>query len=90
MDRNHPDKPFARYADDVVAHCRSMRQAEELHESLKERFAECGLELNPTKTSIIYCKDDDRTENYPVTRFDFLKIYFSGPQVKEQIWQALR
>jgi hypothetical protein len=30
-----------------------------LHNSLKERFAKCGLELHPTKTRIVYCKDDD-------------------------------
>ena len=84
MDRNHPDKPFARYADDAVAHCRSMRQAEELHESLKERFAECGLELNPTKTRIVYCKDDDRTGNYPVTRFDFLGYTFRARRSKNR------
>ena len=84
MDRNHPDKPFARYADDGVAHCRSMRQAEELHESLKERFAECGLELNPTKTRIVYCKDDDRTGNYPVTRFDFLGYTFRARRSKNR------
>src|SRR5450755_1985571 len=28
MARNHPDCPFERYADDVVAHCKSRRQAE--------------------------------------------------------------
>ena len=28
MARNHPDCPFERYADDVVVHCKSRRQAE--------------------------------------------------------------
>jgi len=84
MDRNHPDKPFARYADDAVAHCRSMRQAEELHESLRKRFAECKLELHPTKTRIVYCKDDDRTGNYPVTRFDFLGYTFRARRSKSR------
>ena len=84
MDRNHPDKPFARYADDAVAHCRSMRQAEELHESLRKRFAECKLELHPTKTRIVYCKDDDRTGNYPVTAFDFLGYTFRARRSKSR------
>jgi RNA-directed DNA polymerase len=84
MDRNHPDKPFARYADDGVAHCRSMKETEELYESLKERFAVCKLELHPTKTRIVYCKDDDRTGNYPVTRFDFLGYTFRARRSKSR------
>jgi len=84
MDRNHPDKPFARYADDGVAHCKSKRQAEELHISLRERFLACGLELNPAKTRIIYCKDDDRKGNYPVTAFDFLGYTFRPRRSKSR------
>ena len=72
MARNHPDKPFARYADDGVAHCRSKKEAEKLRESLQKRLAECGLELHPEKTRIVYCKDDDRRGDYPETKFDFL------------------
>lgn len=84
MDRNHPDKPFARYADDGVAHCRSMKEAEKLHRSLRERFLACGLELHPAKTRIIYCKDDDRKGNYPVTRFDFLGYTFRPRRSKNR------
>ena len=84
MDRNHPDKPFARYADDGVAHCRSKRQAEELHISLGERFLACGLELNPAKTRIVYCKDDDRKGNWPVTAFDFLGYTFRPRRSKSR------
>ena len=60
MDRNHPDNPWARYADDAVAHCRSKEEAEELLEQLQRAFSECELELHPDKTRIVYCKDDDR------------------------------
>ena len=84
MHRNHPDKPFARYADDGIAHCRSMKEAEKLHESLRERFAACGLELHPTKTRIVYCKDDDRKGNYPVTSFDFLGYTFRPRRSKSR------
>jgi len=84
MDRIHPDKPFARYADDGVAHCRSRSQAEKLHISLRERLLACGLELNPDKTRIIYCKDDDRTGSYPVTAFDFLGYTFRPRRSKNR------
>jgi RNA-directed DNA polymerase len=76
MTREQPDKPFARYADDGIAHCKSLNDAQALQESLKQRFEECGLELHPEKTRIIYCKDDDRRGNYPVTSFDFLGYTF--------------
>ena len=84
MARNHPDKPFARYADDAVAHCRSRKDAEKLHDSLKERFAECRLELHPTKTRIVYCKDDDRRGGYPETKFDFLGYTFRPRRSKNK------
>jgi len=84
MARNHPDKPFARYADDGVAHCRSIEDARRLLEGLKERFAECGLELHPAKTRIIYCKDDDRRGDYPETAFDFLGYTFRPRRSKNR------
>jgi len=33
---------------------------------------DCGLELHPEKTKIVYCKDDDRRRRYPNEKFDFL------------------
>ena len=84
MARTHADKPFARYADDGVVHCRNLKAAEELHESLKERFAECGLEIHPDKTRIIYCKDDDRRGNYLETKFDFLGYTFRPRRSKSK------
>lgn len=84
MARNHPDKPFARYADDAVAYCRSRSDAEKLHDSLKERFAKCGLELHPTKTRIVYCKDDDRWGEHPETKFDFLGYTFRPRRSKNK------
>lgn len=84
MDRNHPDKPFARYADDAVVHCHTKKDAEELLESLQKRMAECRLELNMDKTRIIYCKDDDRKGDYPETSFDFLGYTFRPRRSKNK------
>jgi len=72
MDREHPDKPFARYADDAVVNCKSKEDAEQLRISLEKRLAECKLELHPTKTRIVYCKDGNRKGNYTENTFDFL------------------
>lgn len=88
MDRYYPDIPFERYADDGVAHCRSRVQAEQLKEALAERFAQCGLELHPQKTRIIYCNDDDRREGHPETSFDFLGYTFRPRRSKNRWGKA--
>ena len=36
MDREHPDKPFARYADDAVVYCESKEDAQELRKKSGE------------------------------------------------------
>lgn len=76
MRKNHPDVPFERFADDGVLHCKTLEQAERLKAELVQRFEECGLELHPEKTKIVYCKDDDRNGDYPTISFDFLGYTF--------------
>jgi group II intron reverse transcriptase/maturase len=72
----HADIPFERFADDVVCHCEREVQARGLRAELERRFADCGLELHPQKTKIVYCKDDDRRGHYPNEKFDFLGYTF--------------
>ena len=60
MTRTHPGLPWCRYADDGLVHCRSEQEAEALKAELQARLAECGLEMHPTKTKIVYCKDGKR------------------------------
>jgi len=76
MQREHPDIPFERYADDVICHCRSEAQALELRQALEQRFAACGLQLHPRKTKVIYCQDANRRGDYPERSFDFLGYTF--------------
>ena len=57
MDRSFPGWPFERYADDIVAHCDSKEQAEELKTAIATRLGTLGLELHPDKTRIVYCKE---------------------------------
>jgi RNA-directed DNA polymerase len=84
MERNQSQNPFCRYADDGIAHCRTKSEAEELLKTLDIRFKECGLELHPEKTKIVYCKDDDRRGDYPVTSFDFLSYTFQPRRAKNR------
>jgi hypothetical protein len=73
------DLQFERYADDVIVHCESLAQAKDVLEAIRKRLAQCGLELHPTKTRIVYCKDDDRRGVYTPHPFDFLGFTF-GPR----------
>jgi len=76
--------PFERYADDIICHCKSQRQATWLKARIEERFARCGLTLNRAKTTIVYCKDDDRPGNYPNQSFDFLGFTFRPRRAKDK------
>jgi RNA-directed DNA polymerase len=76
MARTHPDLPWCRYADDGLVHCRTEQEAQTLKVELQARLAECRLEMHPTKTKIVYCKDGKRKGRYPNTKFDFLGYCF--------------
>ena len=76
MAKEFPKIPWARYADDGIAHCVTLKQAKFLQRKLQERFQRFGLELNLDKTRIVYCKDDDRKETHEHTAFDFLGYTF--------------
>lgn len=76
MNRNYPSVPFERYADDIVVHLKDEALAKRLLEHLKQRLAECRLELHPTKTKIVYCKDSDRTQEYDHISVEFLGYEF--------------
>jgi RNA-directed DNA polymerase len=84
MKQNHPQIPFERYADDAICHCKSREQAQELYRQLENRFKECGLELHPVKTKIVYCKDDLRRENHEHESFDFLGYTFRPRRSKNR------
>lgn len=81
MERNFPQAPFERYADDGLIHCRTKEEAIFIKEKLANRFEECKLELHPTKTRIVYCKDKDRTREEELTEFDFLGYTFKAVHI---------
>jgi len=84
MAREFPEVRWCRYADDGLVHCRTKKEAQVIRAALEERFSECGLELHPKKTKIVYCKDDRRTGDHQHTSFDFLGYTFRPRSVKNQ------
>jgi RNA-directed DNA polymerase len=59
-----------------------VKEAQAIRAALEARFAECGLEMHPTKTKIVYCKDANRTGTYDQMKFTFLGYEFRPREVK--------
>ena len=57
-------------------HCRTEAEAQQIRAAIAARLKECGLELHPEKTKVVYCRDDDRRRRYPNEKFDFLGYTF--------------
>ena len=85
MKRQYPHVRFERYADDIVIHLKSEKQALRVWNHLEERLKKCHLELHPTKTKIVYCKDADRTAHYPNISFKFLGFDFRPRGAKNKV-----
>jgi len=84
MAKQYPQVPFERFADDAIVHCRTEVEAQQVWAALAVRLRECGLELHPEKTKIVYCKDDDRRRTYPNEKFDFLGYTFRPRRSKNR------
>ena len=76
MQSAHPLNPFERYADDMIVHCDTEAEAVKLKSEIVKRMEQCGLELHPEKTKIVYCKDANRAGDYVCHSFDFLGFCF--------------
>jgi len=73
---------FERYADDIIVHCTTEKQARYVLERIRQRLEQWGLTLHPEKTKIVYCQDGDRKEDYPHTKFTFLGYEFRARKVR--------
>ena len=82
--RMKPAIEFVRYADDIIIHCQTQKEAEQILQSIKVRLESCGLTLHPDKTKIVYCKDFRRQEKYEKVKFDFLGYTFQPRSSKSK------
>ena len=76
MKDNYPNIHFERYADDIVVHCRTLKQLEWIRDKIEKRLTLCRLTLNMAKTRAVYCKDTRRRGKWPCQSFDFLGYTF--------------
>jgi group II intron reverse transcriptase/maturase len=76
LEKYYPSVSFVRYADDMVLHCDSEQEAQDLLTALKDRLTAVKLRLNEQKTKIVYCKDYRRKALHDKTQFGFLGYSF--------------
>ena len=79
MEKEFPTVLFERYADDMICHCVSEKQAKFVLRAIRQRMVKCKLELHPDKTRVVYCKDDSRRGSYFHEKFDFPGFTFKPP-----------
>jgi len=82
ISNKYPNNPWVRYADDGIIHCQTEAEAKEILEALKVRAKECGLEIHPEKSKIVYCRSDVFNERYDNESFDFLGYTFRRRYIK--------
>lgn len=79
MQNEYPRIPYQRYADDIILHCASQKQAEYILDKVRKRLKEYKLELNTEKTKIVYAGryNDYDYEGHKIPRkFTFLGYDF--------------
>jgi len=85
LERHYPAVSFVRYADDIVLHCATEKEAQEILIALKARVTEVKLRVNEAKTKIVYCKDYRRKALHDKTQFGFLGFSFQPRQALSKI-----
>jgi group II intron reverse transcriptase/maturase len=84
LEQTHSTVKYVRYADDAILHCKSKQQADYVLRNLNKRMQDCGLELHPEKTKLVYCRDYRRQGDHPMVKFDFLGYSFQPRTAKSK------
>jgi hypothetical protein len=82
ISKHLPDVKWERYADDIILHCATQSEAEQVLEAVKRRLAQTGLTAHEGKTKIVYCPNGRTQVKYPIISFDFLGYRFSPRQCR--------
>lgn len=73
---------FERYADDIIIHTSSEAAAIFILKRIKERFAQCGLELHPQKTKLV---QTENRSNEVVNKSYAQSFEFLGHQFRKKL-----
>lgn len=86
IEKEFPDCPFERYADDIIIHVKNEKYAKFVLKSIRERMKQCKLELHPEKTKLVYCNQKGRRKRTKakVRQFDFLGYTFRSRNVENK------
>ena len=79
MQESHHIKPFERYADDIVVHCVSEKQAIFMKDQIEDRLKQYQLTMHPEKSRIVYTgtsNDHDHRGHGLSRKFTFLGYDF--------------
>lgn len=93
FERQFPQYKFERYADDIVIHCNTLRQAKSILHLVTQRLKDCRLELNKEKSKIVYCRSNQMyrpTEKVEHEKFDFLGHTFKPRMIKTKVGYKLK
>lgn len=82
MSREFPEIAFERYADDIIVHCDTERQADFILDRIRSRMRDCKLELHPIKTRIVRIRDRRKGALSVKGTFDFLGFTFKPRSAK--------
>ena len=85
MVREFPTVWFESFADDVVVHCVTERQARQVQDAIGRRLAEVGLLMHPDKTWIVYCKDSRRRLDFEQVSFTFCGFMFRPREAYDKV-----
>lgn len=84
IEKHYPSVRFVRYADDIVLHCQSKEEAQEVLSAISQRLTQVKLRLNEAKTKIVYCKDYRRKGDHDKVQFGFLGFSFQPRQAQSR------
>lgn len=88
MEQQHPEKPFERYADDIVVHCKTEKQAKFVKAMIEKRMKSCKLQLHPVKTKIVNLRGGTTEVKYPRS-MDFLGFTLKVQMVDTKVGRKL-
>jgi len=80
-----PEMPFERYADDIIVHCVSERQAYYIKNRIEGRLKLFGLEMHPEKTQVVYTGNNDSDDG--VGKKALRKFTYLGYEFKPRSWK---